>query len=69
MSSTLTFLGTETMRSSPATRGDGTGVLDGQGMMYRETVNHPNHLTLEIDSQMGDKRAERANEFFVSGAS
>jgi len=37
--------------------------------MYREMLSHPNHLTLEIDSQMGDKRAERGDEVFMSGAS
>jgi len=30
-------------------------------MVYHETFSHSNHLTLEIDSQMGDKRAKRSN--------
>jgi len=37
--------------------------------MARETFSHSNHLTLEIDSQMGDKRAERTKGLFMSGAS
>jgi len=38
-------------------------------LMCHESLSHKNRLTLEIDSQMGDKRARRSNGFMVSGTS